>query len=158
MDCSLPGSSLLLQRIFLNQGLNLCFLCLLHWQAYSLPLAPPGESQTLVDVITNMFTFAYRFFKKSSNIEIHMKGNKWINNKIATVIQEILWACWKGETTPVPYPPPSKRDLRNTWHCRQDPETGNWVNHSLVLGVFLISLGRWIKGSPPKPFGQLLNT
>lgn len=33
----------------------------------------------------------------------------------------------------------------------QDPETGNWVNHSLVLGVFLISLGRWIKGSPQKP-------
>ena len=56
MDCSLPGSSVhgdspgkntgvvchsLLQGIFLTQGLNLCLLCLLHWQGDSLPLAPP---------------------------------------------------------------------------------------------------------------------
>ena len=25
------------------QGLNLCLLCLLHWQARSLPLVPPGK-------------------------------------------------------------------------------------------------------------------
>ena len=57
MDCSLPGSSVhgnspgkntgvgchaLLQGIFPTQGLNLCLLCLLHYQAGSLPLAPPG--------------------------------------------------------------------------------------------------------------------
>ena len=29
-----------LQKIFLTQGLNLHLLCLLHWQAGSLPLAP----------------------------------------------------------------------------------------------------------------------
>ena len=55
MDCSSPGSSLhgdspgkntgggchfLLQGIFLTQGLD---PCLLHWQAESLPLAPPGK-------------------------------------------------------------------------------------------------------------------
>ena len=28
---------------FLTQGSNLCLLCLLHWQADSLPLAPPGK-------------------------------------------------------------------------------------------------------------------
>ena len=58
MDCSLPGSSVhgifqarntgvsshfFLQGIFPTQGLNPCFLCLLHWQAESLPLVPPGE-------------------------------------------------------------------------------------------------------------------
>ena len=52
MDCSPPGSSVcgdspgkntavgchaLLQGIFLTQGLNLCLLCLLDWQAGSLP-------------------------------------------------------------------------------------------------------------------------
>ena len=26
-----------------TQGLNLCFLCLLHWQVGPLPLAPPGK-------------------------------------------------------------------------------------------------------------------
>ena len=33
----------LLQGIFLTQGLNLGLLCLLHWQAGSLPLEPPGK-------------------------------------------------------------------------------------------------------------------
>ena len=58
MDCSPPGSSVqggspgkdtgvgchaLLQGIFPTQGSNLRLLCLLHWQADSLPLAPPGK-------------------------------------------------------------------------------------------------------------------
>ena len=30
------------RAIFLTQGLNLHLLCLLHWQAGSLPLPPPG--------------------------------------------------------------------------------------------------------------------
>ena len=33
----------LLQGIFLTQGLNPCLLCLLHWQAGSLPRAPHGK-------------------------------------------------------------------------------------------------------------------
>ena len=33
----------LLQGIFLTQGLHMCLLCLLHWQAGSLPLVPPGK-------------------------------------------------------------------------------------------------------------------
>ena len=37
------GSHFLLQGNFQIQGLNLCLLCLLHWQAGSLPLAPPGN-------------------------------------------------------------------------------------------------------------------
>ena len=58
MDCSPPGSSVhgispgknsrvgyhsLLQGIFQTQGSNLCLLNLLHWQAGSFPLAPPGK-------------------------------------------------------------------------------------------------------------------
>ena len=58
MDCSSKGSSVhgdspgkntgvashfLLQGIFLTQGLNLCLLCLLHWQVGSLPLVPLGS-------------------------------------------------------------------------------------------------------------------
>ena len=58
MDCSPPGSSVhgilqarilervchvLLQEIFPTQGLKPCLLCLLHWQAGSLPLVPPGN-------------------------------------------------------------------------------------------------------------------
>ena len=58
MDCSLPGSSVhgnspgkitgvgchfLLQGIFPSQGMNLCLLHLLHWQADSLPLCHLGN-------------------------------------------------------------------------------------------------------------------
>ena len=56
--CSSPGSTIhgdppgkntgvgcyaLLQGILLTQGLDLRLLCLLHWQAGSLPLVPPGK-------------------------------------------------------------------------------------------------------------------
>ena len=37
------GCHLLLQNIFLTQELNLCLLCLLHWQADSLPLCHLGS-------------------------------------------------------------------------------------------------------------------
>ena len=37
------GCHSLLQGIFPTSGWNLCLLCLLHWQAGSLPLAPPGK-------------------------------------------------------------------------------------------------------------------
>ena len=58
MDCSPPGSSVLgifqarilewvaisySRLIFLTQGSNPNLLCFLHWQADSLPLAPPGK-------------------------------------------------------------------------------------------------------------------
>ena len=37
------GCHALLQGIFPTQGLNSCLLYLLHWQAGSLPLTPPGK-------------------------------------------------------------------------------------------------------------------
>ena len=58
MDCSPPGLSVhgilqarilewvyhaLPQGIFLTQGSNLLVLCLMHWQAGSLLLLPPGR-------------------------------------------------------------------------------------------------------------------
>ena len=37
------GCHFLLQGIFAIQELNLCLLCLLHWQVDSLPLVPHGK-------------------------------------------------------------------------------------------------------------------
>ena len=37
------GCHFLLQGIFPTQGLNPCLLCLLHWQAGSLPAEPRGK-------------------------------------------------------------------------------------------------------------------
>ena len=43
----------ILQGIFLTQEQNLCPLCLLHWQANSLPLAPPGEPCSLCSSVAH---------------------------------------------------------------------------------------------------------
>ena len=39
------GCHFLLQGIFLTQDTNSNLLCLLHWQAGSLPVAPPGKPE-----------------------------------------------------------------------------------------------------------------
>ena len=44
----------LLQGIFSTQGLNLCLLCLLHWQLDSLPLVPPGKP-----LVSSYITFLF---------------------------------------------------------------------------------------------------
>ena len=45
----------LLQGIFQTQGLNPNILCLLHWQAGSLPLAPPGKPSWFRRIIFHFF-------------------------------------------------------------------------------------------------------
>ena len=46
-------SGLLLQGIFLTQGSKLCLLCLLHWQAGSLPLESPGKPGYILIYVEN---------------------------------------------------------------------------------------------------------
>ena len=69
------GCHFLLQGIFLTQGSNLCLLCLLHWQADSLPLGPLGNQilwrwygvrnlKTNCYLCSNLFLKAFQFFKK----------------------------------------------------------------------------------------------
>ena len=71
MDCNSPPDSsvqgdspgkntgaschALLQGIFPTQGSNLCLLCFLHWQAGSLPLAPPGKPQSLQVILCSVW-------------------------------------------------------------------------------------------------------
>ena len=74
MDCIQPGSSVhgilwaritgvgcqvLLQGIFLTQGSNPHFLCLLHWQSGSLPLAP---SRKPIHINVYIYIYIYFFF------------------------------------------------------------------------------------------------
>ena len=42
------GCQALLQEIFLTQGLNPHLLCLLHWQAGSLPPTPPAKGDSVI--------------------------------------------------------------------------------------------------------------
>ena len=47
-DSTGVGCHAFLQGIFLTQGSNPCLLCFLHWQAGSLPVAPPGKHPHLL--------------------------------------------------------------------------------------------------------------
>ena len=78
MDCSPTGSSVhrILQASVLewvampssgdlpDQGWNQRFLCLLHWQAGSLPLVPPGKPQNSSLLGTICTALAYLFVTK----------------------------------------------------------------------------------------------
>ena len=59
------GLSFPLQGIFPSQGSNPCLLCLLHWQAGSPPLAPPGRLYTLHSRCSINFFWCGPFFLKS---------------------------------------------------------------------------------------------
>jgi len=88
MNCSPPGSSVhgdspgkntgvgchaLLQGIFLMQESNLHFLCLLHWQASSLPLAPPGKPHLYVYICTCIHTHTHTHTMKYYSVIKRMK-------------------------------------------------------------------------------------
>ena len=84
----------LLQVIFLTQGLNLHPLCLLHWQAGSLPLAPPGKpswsgiSQEIPDPsvvpqtegeIKGLLEFKQENYENSGVVKINLSGlSLWV--------------------------------------------------------------------------------
>ena len=51
------GYHLLLHGIFLTQGLKPDLLCLLHWQARSLPLAPSGKPKLIKSKFLSQFCF-----------------------------------------------------------------------------------------------------
>ena len=53
------GCHALLQGITSTQGSNLHFLCLLHWQAGSLPLAPPGKCVCVYIYIRYQYIYIY---------------------------------------------------------------------------------------------------
>ena len=59
----------LLQGIFPTQGLNPCLQRLLHWQADSLPVAPPGKPNLLVPCHLE------KYFQLSQLLSVSNMGN-----------------------------------------------------------------------------------
>ena len=55
------GCHVLLEGIFLTQGLNSYLLCFLHWQASSLPIAPPLINNVVLVLVV-----------QQSNLVIHV--------------------------------------------------------------------------------------
>ena len=65
------------QGIFPTQGSNPWLLCLLHWQAGSLPLAPPGRSRFSV----SSASICYGFKPKSKANANFLKGSSGKRNR-----------------------------------------------------------------------------
>ena len=64
-----------LQGIFLTQGSNLRLLCLLRWQADSLPLAPSGKCvYCMVNRILNTVRFQQIFSEQASHRVLWLQG------------------------------------------------------------------------------------
>ena len=59
----------LLQGMFLTHGSNQCFLCLLHWQAGSLPLVPPGKPIYLFPLVPSS-SLSFHPSRSSQNIRL----------------------------------------------------------------------------------------
>ena len=70
------GCRALLQGIFPTQGLNLCLLCLLHWQVGSLPLAPPRKHTAKV-VLRGKFIASDGYIRKEQGIPWWCSGQKF---------------------------------------------------------------------------------
>jgi len=116
MDCNPPGYSwwdfpgknsgvdchAILQGIFLTLGENLHLLCLLHWQADSVPLVPPENhtwvynpkelnAGTLTYICTPVFTVAlFSITKKWKQSKCPLLG-EWMNNVIYIYIYGLPW-------------------------------------------------------------------
>ena len=74
------GCHFLLQGIFPTQGSNPCVLSLLHWQAGSLPLAPPGKPGA------SMGCFLCTKFSPT----FQLSPNRRSKQKISTLTKEAL--------------------------------------------------------------------
>ena len=60
--------------IFPTQGLNSCLLCLLHWEAGSLPLAPPGKP--CIHTHTHTHTHIYIYIYTHTYMQ-HLTASAW---------------------------------------------------------------------------------
>ena len=61
-----------LQGIFLTQGSNPCLLCLLHWQAGSLPLVPPWHPSEITELSTKAgFCSGHFWLQKQTYSQAH---------------------------------------------------------------------------------------
>ena len=106
------GCHALLQGIFPTQELNLCLLCLLHWQMGSLPYVPlgsPGKSHKLVVLSHQVLGVAF-----SCKGELHCSLGQLASGELKMVRQAGPVPRPQGYVmstlgSPGGYPPPDPR-------------------------------------------------
>ena len=102
--------------ICLTQGLNLHLLGLLHWQADSLKLAPPGKpwKNFIRDIIFNKVLFHLN--KPEQSWLLAMKNREY----------DSVCALWMP--------------LMSTWKCLLEPSKSQWAKGSLCKEPFSVSV------------------
>ena len=98
MDCHA-----LLQGIFLTHGLNQCLLRLLHWQAGSLPLPPPGSPPLLVgrlfsNLPSHCGPFWHPSYTRKSQFQLPTASQS-LGNPTGNVLR----IAWLLHSSPVPF-------------------------------------------------------
>ena len=88
------GNGTPLQRIFTTQGSNRCLSCLLHWQAGSLPLAPPGKP-----VQTHKWTLRCWITKREKNFHTSNKSDGFASaSKLPHMFKNVVFCLYTGST------------------------------------------------------------
>ena len=83
-----------LQRIFPTQGSNWCLSCLLHWQAGSLPLAPPGKP-----VQTHKWTLRCWITKRKKKFHSSNKSDGFASaSKLPHMFKNVVFCLYTGST------------------------------------------------------------
>ena len=93
------GCHFLLQAIFPTQGLNLHLLCLLHWQANSLPLSHLGRPETVITLIPKLgkYTTVKESYRPVSSVNIYAKSStKSSASQIQQYIKRIIQCDQEG--------------------------------------------------------------
>ena len=158
MDHSPPGSSLypwyspgkhtgvgcraFLQGIFLTQGLNLHLLHLLHWQAGSLPLAPPGKPSTILSSVTQSCpTLCYPMNCSTPGLPVHHQ----LPESTQTHVHWVSDAIQPSHPLSSPSPP--------ALHLSQHQDLFKWVSSSHQLAKVLeFQLHQFFQWTPRTDF------
>ena len=114
MDCGPPGSSVhwdslgkntgvschaLLQGIFPTGASNPHPLCLLHWQAGYLPLAPPGKPKRYCNTV---LLYSVQYYTAEYTKAHHLSGMSTCGNDRVSQTREVIciildmWTFWTG--------------------------------------------------------------
>ena len=122
--------------IFLTQGLNPQYLYLLHWQAVSLPLAPPWEKA----MAPHSSTLAWSIPWTEEPGRLQSMGSLRIGHNWATSLSLFTFMLWRRKWQPTPVFLPGKSQGRGSLvscHLWGSTESGTTWSNLAVADVFL---------------------
>ena len=131
------GCHFLLQGFFPIQGSNPCLLCLLHWHASSLPLAPPGKQSSNLRVCNHHYSVSYTT-KTCLEFSVYARRHavsSLSQEKVAPAPQQILVELKQVPLPHCPQPCPGWSWWYGTQAAQQQALRGSWHNQTAACSV-----------------------